>query len=1210
MSDIGILRVKTSSRAMLEIYIANSFMSSFSVMSLGKHTVISDSEDFTVTYMEVSSPFKGLSDIGSPGVDGLPMMPQDPYAYVEAALQAPPSPDYVPGLEHPPIPRSLDLADYPTERDDDDDEEEEGESFGDEADDEEEDEDEDEEHPAPADSVPPSIHCVTARMSVQAQTPMSLPSKTEGARLFPIPTLPQSTLSLWSSPLPRILSPLPQMLSPPLHVSPPPLPASPTYPLGYQAAMIRLRSELPSTSHPLPSSTPPSGTPPLLPIPLPTSSPPLLLPSTSHRVDVLEVTLPPQKRLCIALGLRFKVGESLSAPTARPSGDTWDEMLVGISGAPATDETELGRRMTYFLTTVRRDTNEIYGRLDDAPDDKLLMSGQLNMLRRDRFAHARTSRLMESEARLFREAWVKSMDANDTARAKKMAPKRTIRSTPATTTTTTTIPMTNAQLKALIDQGVADALAARDTDRSQNGKDNHDSGTGVRRQAPPSLECTYQDFMKCKPLYFKGTERVVELTQWFERMETVFRISNCTVENQIKFATCTLLGSALTWWNSNVKTVGLDVAYAMTWTYLKKKMTDKYCPMGRLRSWRVDHLARDCRSATNANTANNQRGTEAGQKPTCFECGAQGYFKRECPNLKNNNRGNQAGNGNAPAKVYAVGHAGINPDSNVVTDHYYVVELTDGRIIGLNTIIRGFTLNFLNHSFNIDLMPIELGSFDIIIGMDWMENDQGNETRLNIISCTKMQKYMIKGCHVFLAHVTIKEAEDKSEKKRLEDIPIVRDFPDVFPEDLSARAPYRLAPFEMKEFSDQLKELSDKGFIRPSSSPWGAPVLFFKKKDGSLRISSVYSKIDLRSGYHQLQVHEEDIPKTAFRTRYGHYEFQVMPFGLTNTPAVFMDLMNRVCKPYLDKFVIAFTDDILIYSKNKEEHEEHLKLILELLKKEELYAKFSKCEFWIPKGEKAEAAFQLIKQKLCSAPILALPEGSEDFVVYCDASHKGLSVVLMQKEKCMVLTDHKSLQHILDQKELNMRQRCWLELLSDYELGNFLLAVGKFLLPVEKFLLTVGTHGALYELFTADDLKKGLVCNNFERITTSVEAVITLAVHGDDGNIGNPSKSSHPSVWMNIVREMAKLKHQGIDLLGFLKKKVAKTYWVNVVPIKVNVLSWKVRLNALLTRLNLSRRGLDLQSILCPSCGKVVESTNYVFFACPMARDIFHKIVT
>ncbi|GKA41188.1 putative reverse transcriptase domain-containing protein [Tanacetum coccineum] len=243
----------------------------------------------------------------------------------------------------------------------------------------------------------------------------------------------------------------------------------------------------------------------------------------------------------------------------------------------------------------------------------------------------------------------------------------------------------------------------------------------------------------------------------------------------------------------------------------------------------------------------------------------------------------------------------------------------------------------------------------------------------------------------------------------------------------------------MKELSIQLQELSDKGFMRLSSSPWGTPVLFVKKKDGSfwicidyrelnkltvknryplLRIddlfdqlqgSSVYSKIDLRSGYHQLKVCDEYVPKTAFRTRYGHYEFQVMPFGLTNAPAVFMDLMNRVYRPYLNKFVIVFIDDILIYSKTKEEHDAHLRLILELLKNEELYAKFSKCDFWLSKltqksvkfnwGEKEETAFQTLKQKLCSAPILALPEGSENFIVYYDASHKGLGAVLMQKEK-------------------------------------------------------------------------------------------------------------------------------------------------------------------------------------------------------------------
>ncbi|GKB22532.1 putative nucleotidyltransferase, ribonuclease H [Tanacetum coccineum] len=552
----------------------------------------------------------------------------------------------------------------------------------------------------------------------------------------------------------------------------------------------------------------------------------------------------------------------------------------------------------------------------------------------------------------------------------------------------------------------------------------------------------------------------------------------------------------------------------------------------------------------------------------------------------------------------------------ITLDTTYDIKMANGNLVGTNTVIQGYILIRLNQPFKIDLMPIKLGSFDVVIGMDWLSKyhariicdekvvhipingetliirgDQ-SKTRLSLISCIKTKRYISRGCQVFIAQVM----EKKSDEKRLEDIPVVREFPEVFPEDLPglppvrqvefqidlipgaapvARAPYRLAPSEMQELSNQLQELADRGFIRPSTSPWGAPVLFVKKKDGSFRMcidyrelnkltvknryplpriddlfdqlqgSSVYSKIDLRSGYHQLRVRNEDIPKTAFRTRYGHYEFQVMPFGLTNAPAVFMDLMNRVCKPYLDKFVIVFIDDILIYSRNKEEHADHLRIILELLRKEKLYAKFSKCDFWISIvqflghlidsqglhvdpakieavknwaspttpteirqflglagyyrrfikdfskiakslteltqknkkyiwGEDQETAFQLLKQKLCEAPILALPEGNDDFVVYCDASLQGLGAVLMQREKviayasrqlkpheenytthdlelgavvfalkiwrhylygtkCTVFTDHKSLQHILDKKELNMRQRRWLELLVDYD---------------------------------------------------------------------------------------------------------------------------------------------------------------------------------
>ncbi|GKD12336.1 putative reverse transcriptase domain-containing protein [Tanacetum coccineum] len=239
----------------------------------------------------------------------------------------------------------------------------------------------------------------------------------------------------------------------------------------------------------------------------------------------------------------------------------------------------------------------------------------------------------------------------------------------------------------------------------------------------------------------------------------------------------------------------------------------------------------------------------------------------------------------------------------------------------------------------------------------------GSKSKLSIILCTKTQKYIHKGCQVYLAQVTAKKIDDKTEEKRLKDVPIVRDLPEVFLEDLPglpltrqvefqidlvpdaapvARSLHSLVSSEMQELSTHLQELFDKGFISHSSPPWRDSILF-------LQGSRVYSKIDLRSGYHQLRVREEDILKTAFRTHNSHYKFQVMPFGLTNAPAVFMDLMNRVCKPYLDNFVIVFINDILIYSKIKKEHEGHLKLVLRLLKEEKLFAKFSKCEFWLSK---------------------------------------------------------------------------------------------------------------------------------------------------------------------------------------------------------------------------------------------------------------------
>ncbi|KAD4889428.1 hypothetical protein E3N88_21501 [Mikania micrantha] len=423
-----------------------------------------------------------------------------------------------------------------------------------------------------------------------------------------------------------------------------------------------------------------------------------------------------------------------------------------------------------------------------------------------------------------------------------------------------------------------------------------------------------------------------------------------------------------------------------------------------LKCGRMGHLAATCRSAhlSAATTTTANPVTTGGR--ACYNCGAEGHFRNQCPKL------NPAAT-TATARAFVIETSEAREDPAVITgtflinDHYvsiifdtradksfvftntaslfnkqpsildapYTVEVANGKTILVNSIIRDCELRLNNHLFLIDLIPMTLGSFEVVVGMDWLSKNHaemvcsekliriplpsgemmqvyGEEPcrGLKIVSCIKARKYLKKKYFAFLAHVV----EKKPEKKAIGDVPVIRDFPDVFPEDLPglplirqvefridlvpganpvAKSPYRLAPSEMQELSSQLQELLDKGFIRPSFSPWGAPVLFVKKKDGSFRMCIDYrelnkltiknryplpriddlfdqlqgatclSKIDLRSRYHQLRVNDEDIPKTAFRTRYGHYEFVVTPFGLTNAPAMFMDLMNRVCRPYLDQ---------------------------------------------------------------------------------------------------------------------------------------------------------------------------------------------------------------------------------------------------------------------------------------------------------------------
>ncbi|GJS03173.1 putative reverse transcriptase domain-containing protein [Tanacetum coccineum] len=434
----------------------------------------------------------------------------------------------------------------------------------------------------------------------------------------------------------------------------------------------------------------------------------------------------------------------------------------------------------------------------------------------------------------------------------------------------------------------------------------------------------------------------------------MFQISICPDKYQVKYATCTLLNSALTWWNSHKRTVGTEAAFAMSWRELMKLMAEVYYPINEIQKmeselWnltvknndlaaytqRFQKLTMMCtkmvpeeedrvekfiggipdniqgnviaaeptrlqdvevnqrdnrgqqppfkrqnvegQNVSRAYTAGNnekrgyaghlpycnkfavpatQRSPVVNQRvPTCFECGRQGHYRNECPKLKNQNRGKKAGKRPRKLEERLITLLDITLDT---LDVSYVVELADERTSETNTVFRGCTLGLLVHPFNIDLMPVELGSFDVIIGMDWLANHHA------VIVCDEKIvriPYGNERLPNFLAQITKKETEDKLEEKRLEDVPIVRDFPEVFPKDLSglspmrqvefqidlvsgaapvARAPYRLAPSEFQELPTQLQEISDKWFIRPSSSPWGSPVLFVKKKDGSFRMCIDY----------------------------------------------------------------------------------------------------------------------------------------------------------------------------------------------------------------------------------------------------------------------------------------------------------------------------------------------------------------------------------
>ncbi|GJY83276.1 putative reverse transcriptase domain-containing protein [Tanacetum coccineum] len=945
-------------------------------------------------------------------------------------------------------------------------------------------------------ATPPSppTHRTTARISIRPEAPMPFPLEEEVERLL---VLPPSPLILLSPPsaeecLARCLA-APALPSSPLPIVPHPY-GSPNHvraPSGFRAAMGRLRASSPSTHHPLhpspPLPPPPSSLnlPPHTPtsLPLPSSPlPPLLaslfIPPVDCREDIPEAKLPPCKRLCLtALTSRYEVGESLTA-TPRPtrgrkrvnglvkdrqfhqktallfnqealaSREAWAHS-VGLSSVVHFELQAYGthtQMQDYWIASQESLTTALIAQVSLLQGQLSATLGQIQALQARDQTHADDHEGTASMAVGLVFSFLVSDNHNN------MPSRRSSATTRAAT--------------------AAARAAAVATPMTAIGDRSHNSDTGIRGTVRTPRECTYKNFLNCKPLSFKGTEGVVVLSQWFEKMESVFYISNCAMENQVKFATCTFLENALTCYTLHFQELALMCGRMF---HEESNEVEKYvaglpdmirgnntrraytagtgegreytgslplytkynyhhkgpCAPRCNKCKKIGHLACDCRSfGPNCNNNNHGNSRTTQNAGTCYECGVQGHFKRDFPKLKNKNRGNQGGNGNALAKVYMVGIAGTNPNSNVVTstfllnnhyasilfdtgadrsfvstrfssliditpttlDHYYDVELADEKIIEINTIIRGCTLNFLDHPFNINLMPVELGSFDVLVGMDWLAKYHA------VIDCAEKIVRIPWGNETLIVHG---DGSSRGNETRLPPTRKVEFQINLIPGAAPvARAPYRLAPFKMKELSEQLQELSDKGFIRPSSLPWGAPVLFVKKKDRSFRMYIDYRELNKLTTCGRAI---EDIPKTVFRTRHGHYEFQVMPFGLTNALA------------------------------NKKEHEEHLKANLELLKKEDLYAKFSKCKFWIPMVQflghaidcqgihvdpaKIESIKDWVSPKtpteihqflglagyfrrfIEGAPSLALPQGAENFIVYYVVSHKGLGAVLMQNEK-------------------------------------------------------------------------------------------------------------------------------------------------------------------------------------------------------------------
>ncbi|GJV71791.1 putative reverse transcriptase domain-containing protein [Tanacetum coccineum] len=752
--------------------------------------------------------------------------------------------------------------------------------------------------------------------------------------------------------------------APPIHLSPLPMP-SPLLPSSRCPTQIQAL-KIASTQALIDAVTAALPSPSLPPLPPSLYIPPLV----NRRDDILESEQPPHKRLCLStLGSRYEIGESSTARPTRGRGidyrfvsmvddeerrqgirdvgygirDTWVDPAEAVPEIAPMTVGEVNTRVTELAELHEHDTQDLYALLEDAQD--LWM--------------------VEEEAYASQEAWAHSIGLSQATHQELQTHRDHV---------------THRYMR-LASDAIGYSLAAlREMDRWRPGR----WAARRARQQDQRLGFQTPGCFGDADSHSLGTERVVGLTRWIEKMESVFNISGCAIENQVKFTTCTLLGAALTCQGQQYGEAKGKALWG-TFAQMPQVHLHHYCPCTQRchKCNKVGHFARDCRSTGNTNVANTQKGNGAAPKRNVGNAEKRGNASGN-PDvnvitgtfLLNNHYASILFDTGADRSFISTACSSLINIAPTPLENCYDVKLADGKLVGIDTIIRGCTLNFLDHPFNIDLMPIELGSFDVIIRMDY---SNGRESWLTVISCSRAQEYMAKGCQVFLAQISAKKEEDKSEGKQIKDVPIIRDFPEVFLEDLPglppdrpvefqidlipgtapvARAPYRLAPSEMKELSEQLQELSDKGFIRPSSSPWGAPVLFVKKKDGSFRMCIDYRELN----------------KLTQRLTWVPRKIEsIKDWASPKTPTEIRQFLGLA--GYYRRFIEGFS-----------------KIAKPMTKLIQKGIKFD----W---GEKEENAFQLIKHKLCSAPILTLPEGSEDFVVYYDASHKGLGVVLMQREK-------------------------------------------------------------------------------------------------------------------------------------------------------------------------------------------------------------------